>query len=113
MKKIIIIIALVLIGFSAQAQEKKNKNAKYTVAVNGNCEMCKKRIEKAAYGASGVKSAVWNIDSHVLDLVVNEQKTSLLTVEKAVAKVGHDTERVKATQKQYESLHGCCMYERK
>lgn len=113
MKKIIVIIALVFIGFSAQAQEKKNKNAKYTVAVNGNCEMCKKRIEKAAYGAPGVKSAVWNIDTHVLDLIVNEQKTSLLNVEKAVAKVGHDTKGVKATQEQYNSLHGCCMYERK
>ncbi|NGY36141.1 metal transporter [Flavobacterium sp. XN-5] len=113
MKKIIVIIALVFIGFSAQAQEKKNKNAKYTVAVNGNCEMCKKRIEKAAYGTSGVKSAIWNVDTHVLDLVVNEQKTSLLNVEKAVAKEGHDTKGVKATQEQYNSLHGCCMYERK
>jgi cation transport ATPase len=112
MKKIIVIIALVFIGFSAQAQEKKNKNAKYAVAVNGNCEMCKKRIEKAAYGTSGVKSAVWNVDTHVLDLIVNEQKTSVLNVQKSVAKAGHDSKGVKATQAQYDSLHGCCKYDR-
>ncbi|UFH36779.1 heavy-metal-associated domain-containing protein [Flavobacterium acetivorans] len=112
MKKIIMIIAVVFFGLSAQAQEKKNKNAKYTIDVNGNCEMCKKRIEKAAYGVSGVKSAVWDTGTHELSLILNEQKTSLLDVEKSVVKVGHDTKRVKATQEAYDKLHGCCLYER-
>ena len=45
------------LGFSSNAQEaKKNKNAKYSFEVNGNCEMCQKRIQKAALGISGVKS---------------------------------------------------------
>ena len=44
---------LLLVSFTAQAQEKKNKNAKYHIEVNGNCEMCKKRIEKAAFSVSG------------------------------------------------------------
>lgn len=112
MKKIIMIIAVVFLGLSTQAQEKKNKNAKYSIDVNGNCEMCKKRIEKAAYGVSGVKSAVWDTGSHELGLILNEQKASLLDVEKAVAKAGHDTKRVKATQEDYDKLHGCCLYER-
>ena len=34
-------------------------------------------------------------------------------VKKAIAKVGHDTDEVKATDEDYEKLHGCCMYERK
>ncbi|WP_414000216.1 heavy-metal-associated domain-containing protein [Flavobacterium sp. W1B] len=112
MKKVIIMMAVLFIGLSTQAQEKKNKNAKHNVTVNGNCEMCKKRIEKAAYAVSGVKSATWDINTHVLGLILNEQKTALLDVEKAVAKVGHDTKDVKATKEDYDNLHGCCMYER-
>jgi cation transport ATPase len=113
MKNIVIGMLLLLVGFSAQAQEKKNKNAKYDIEVNGNCEMCKKRIEKAAFSVAGVKSAVWHIDDHKLHLILNEEKCSLVDVKKAIAKVGHDTDEVRATDEDYEKLHGCCMYERK
>ena len=104
------------VGLSATAQEsvqKKSKNAKYNVEVNGNCEQCKKRIEKAAYSVSGVKSAVWHIDDHMLHLIINEEKTSLKDVKKAVAKAGHDTDDIKATDADYNALHHCCLYERK
>jgi len=111
--KNIIIILVALIGFSAQAQDKKSKNAKHTVEVNGNCEQCKKRIEKAAYAVEGVKSAVWDLESHKLSLILNEEKTSVADVKNAVAKVGHDTEETKATDKDYANLHSCCQYDRK
>ena len=104
---------LLVVTFSAQAQDKKNKNAKFDIEVNGNCELCKKRIEKAAFSVSGVKLAVWNVDTHQLNLILNEEKASLLDVKKAVAKVGHDTDEVKATDEEYVNLHGCCKYERK
>ena len=113
MKNIVIGLLLMLVSFTAQAQEKKSKNAKYNIEVNGNCEMCKKRIEKAAFSVSGVKSAEWHIDDHKLHLIINEEKCSLIEIKKAIAKVGHDTDEVKATDEDYEKLHGCCMYERK
>ncbi|MFN4026565.1 MAG: heavy-metal-associated domain-containing protein [Flavobacterium sp.] len=113
MKNIVIGLLLMLVSFTAQAQEKKSKNAKYSIEVNGNCEMCKKRIEKAAFSVSGVKSAEWHIDDHQLHLIINEEKCSLIEIKKAIAKVGHDTDEVKATDEDYQKLHGCCMYERK
>lgn len=113
MKKIIFILLVALIGIGANAQQKKNKNAKYSVEVNGNCEQCKKRIEKAAFSVAGVKSAVWDVDSHQLALIINEEKTSLEEVEKAVAKAGHDSEKAKASSEDYDKLHSCCKYERK
>lgn len=103
---------LLLITVSTQAQEKKNKNAKYDVEVNGNCDQCKKRIEKAAYSVSGVKSADWNIEDHTLHLILNEQKSSVADVKSAIAKVGHDTDDVKALEADYQQLHTCCKYER-
>jgi len=113
MRNIILGMMLLFVTLSAQAQEKKNKNAKYTVEVIGNCDLCKKRIEKASLSVKGVKSAVWDVDSHQLSLILNEEKCSVLDVKKAIAKVGHDAEDVKATDSDYEKLHQCCQYERK
>ena len=110
--KNIVLVVLLMMGFTSVAQEKKNKNAKYNVEVNGNCEMCKKRIEKAAFSVSGVKSAVWHADDTTLHLILNEEKCHVNDVEKAIAKVGHDTRNVKATDTDYEKLHACCQYER-
>jgi periplasmic mercuric ion binding protein len=108
----VFLMLLMMVGFTGMAQQKKNKNAKYNVEVNGNCEMCKKRIEKAAFSVAGVKSAVWNTEDTTLHLILNEEKCSVTDVEKAVAKVGHDTKNVKASKEDYEKLHACCQYER-
>ena len=45
MKKLII-ICLFIVPLSLSAQREKNTKSNFDV--NGNCEMCKKRIEKAA-----------------------------------------------------------------
>lgn len=111
--KQIVIVLLMLVSFAGTAQEKKNKNAKHNIEVKGNCDMCKKRIEKAAFGVAGVKSAVWHSDDQMLHLILNEEKSSLTDVKKAIAKAGHDTDEVKASDADYEKLHHCCQYERK
>lgn len=111
--KNIIIVLMVFVGYAAAAQDIKSKNAKYDIEVNGNCDQCKKRIERAAYSVSGVKSAVYEVDDQMLHLIINEEKTSLVDVQKAIAKVGHDTEDIKATDEDYSNLHHCCLYERK
>lgn len=113
MKRFILILMISLAGISVQAQEKKNKNAKHDIEVNGNCEMCKKRIEKAALSVKGVKSAVWHADHQDMHLIIDESKCTLEQVHEAVAKVGHDTDKVKAKDEDYEKLHGCCQFERK
>src|SRR5690554_4799542 len=113
MKKYVIMILAVLgVAFSSQAQEKKNKNAKADVEVKGNCDMCKKRIEKAAFGVKGVKSATWHSEDQILHLIIDENKTDVLKVQKAVAEAGHDTKEVKSSQDDYEDLHFCCKYDR-
>ena len=112
MKNIFLVLMITLFSVTTQAQEKKDKNAKREIAVKGNCEMCKKRIEKAAYSVPGVKSAVWSPESQELVLIVNEQKSAIGEIEKAVAKAGHDTNNVKATDEAYGKLHECCSYDR-
>ena len=113
MRNLVLGMMLLFVAFSTQAQENKNKNAKYEFEVNGNCEQCQKRIQKAAFSVPGVKSAEWHIDDHILHLIINEEKCSVLDVKKAVAKVGHDTDEVKATKETYDKLPGCCQFDRK
>lgn len=114
MKKVFLIVFVSLLGYAVNAQEvKKKKNAKIEFIVSGNCEMCKKRIEKAAIATKGVKSANWDMDKNILSLLLNEEKTNVLTIQKAIAAVGHDTEGAKASDAVYNNLHGCCQYERK
>ena len=104
-KNVVAVLLMTVFAFSAQGQENKNKNAKYTTEVNGNCEQCQKRIQKAAYSVPGVKSASWSIETHQLSLIINEEKCSLMDVKKAIAKVGHDTDSVKSTKEDYDNLH--------
>ncbi|HTO35198.1 MAG TPA: cation transporter [Flavobacterium sp.] len=113
MKKVMLILMVSLIGITVQAQEKKNKNAKHDIEVNGNCDMCKKRIEKAALSVKGVKSAVWHQDHHDLHLILDENRCTVSDVHQAIANAGHDTDKVKAKDEDYEKLHHCCQFERK
>lgn len=109
MKKVILIITLVFFGLSTQAQKKK-RNAKLTLEVDGICMMCKKRIEKAALKSKGVKSANYNIDKKELFVIIDARKTDKKTLQQAIANIGHDTKDIKAPQEVYDNLHGCCKY---
>ncbi len=110
MKKIITVLFLFMI-IAVSAQE-KSKSKLVEVKVSGQCEMCKARIEKAAFKVKGVKSAEWHVDDKILHLIINEHKTDVLTVQTKMASVGHDTEAIFATDDAYNGLHNCCKYER-
>ena len=112
MKKYFYGMMLLVVAFSTQAQDKISKNAKYTFEVNGNCEQCQKRIQKAAFSVDGVKMASCSLETHEMTVIINEERCSLLEVKKAIANVGHDTKEVKANDEVYVKLHACCQYER-
>ncbi|WP_273568129.1 heavy-metal-associated domain-containing protein [Maribacter halichondriae] len=107
MKKIFLTLALVMFSFSIFAQE---KNKKLTMEVDGKCEMCKNRIEKAVLGIKGVKYALWDIPSHQLSLIIDERKTDPMKIKTALVEVGHDTKELKATEEAYAKVHPCCKY---
>ena len=113
MKKIILIAIVSILSFTANAQE-KNKNAKVTFEVDGICGMCKKRIETAALKTKGVKFALWNVKTHQLNLIMDERKVEVGTVQKNIANVGHDIilkdKKITAPKKAYESVNPCCKY---
>ena len=105
-------IALV-ISFGASANTKADPTATKTekIKVAGKCGMCKTRIEKAAL-VEGVTKASWDEATQLLTVTYNPAKIKNLDIQKKVAAVGHDTEKVKADDKTYASLPGCCKYKR-
>lgn len=115
MKKILLITILSVFAFSVNAQEvKKKRNAKVTFEVDGVCGMCKKRIETAALKTKGVKFALWNVKTHQLNLILDERKIDVATIQQNIANVGHDIllkdKKITATKEAYESVHPCCKY---
>ncbi|WP_089321937.1 heavy-metal-associated domain-containing protein [Pontibacter ummariensis] len=124
MRKNIAMLALMFGSFtmvSVQAQDTNSAEktviakaqSSATFEVNGKCGMCKKRIEKAALGQEGVKSAVWDVKTKALAVKYDPAKVSEADIQKQVASVGHDTAQAKATDEAYNSLPGCCKYTRK
>jgi Cu(I)/Ag(I) efflux system membrane fusion protein len=81
-----------------------------TFTVGGNCDMCKERIEKAAMSVAGVKLASWNAETKKIQVQYNRNKINVLAIHKAIAKVGHDTDKVKAPDNVYKALPECCLY---
>lgn len=96
-----------LVSFFTVAQ---SKNQTAVIEVDGVCGMCKSRIEKACLKTKGVKLANWDVETHQLKLIFNNQKTDLDIVKSSIANVGHDTDTFKATEEAYMSVDMCCRY---
>ena len=92
-------------NFSAQTKTFKAK-------VEGNCGMCKERIETAVKADKNVKSADWSMSKKVLTVSYDASKTDKKAILKSVADVGHDNEMFRASDKAYVDLDACCQYDR-
>lgn len=101
---------LLLISDQASAQDSKVSEVK--VKVLGNCGMCKDRIERAAYTVKGVRKAEWNQKDAQLTVSFRNDRTDIETIERAIAKAGHDTANFLADEETHANLHTCCVYER-
>lgn len=102
-------VTFLLAGTMVFAQEIKTEKFK----VYGNCGMCENRIEKAVTELDGVSKADWDSKTNILEVTFDTSKLKVNDIHQAVADVGHDTDKVKAKDEVYNSLHECCKYERK
>ena len=84
---------------------------KESFKVEGECSMCKKKIEKAAKEA-GATYALWNSNSKMLIVKYNSTSTNAARIQQKIAGVGYDTPKYKATDEAYNGLDECCQYER-
>lgn len=102
-------MTLLLSNLFVSGQIKNSKTE--TVKIYGNCEMCKKTIEKAA-NLKDVALVKWNKDTKMAVLTYDSAKTNQTELLKKIAKAGYDSMKIKAKTEDYNKLPGCCQYDR-
>jgi len=109
MMKNLIIILLTLASTTAFSQKQRKNYQEINFKVSGVCGMCEDRIE-SALDVKGIRVAEWNKNSLNCRVIFNTAKITETEVHQLVADVGHDTEKIKATDEAYNGLHSCCKY---
>lgn len=102
-----ILFTAIMLSISLLSSAQKLKTD--TLTVDGNCGMCKNRIEKAL-DVKGVAFAEWNQKTHLLTVSYRPDKITLNQISAVLNKVGHDTRISRAEDADYNKLHGCCNY---
>ena len=110
MKTLKLFLLSFLFVFTAQLVSGQSLK-KETFKVNGECGMCKKKIENAAKNA-GARYAAWDEDSKQLTVKYKSNAANTAKIQQAVADAGYDTEDIKASEDAYNKLDDCCKYER-
>ena len=125
MKKVILsmVVIIAIVFTSCKNEAKKESNSATTTmskemamkdisfGVRGNCGMCKRTIEKAANSVEGIANANWDKDKKLIRVSFDEGKTDVMSIHKAIAASGYDTEKVNGDLDAYEGLPGCCKYD--
>lgn len=107
--KLLITVAFMLSSILSFAQINNSKTE--TFFINGECGMCKSRIEKA--GSTKKEAQVnWDANTKKATITFDSEKTNADEILKRIAVAGHDNERFLTSNDTYSKLHGCCQYER-
>ncbi len=107
MKKYILLFLIVPFFAFSQSNEKSKKE---TFKVDGNCSMCKKRIEKATLSIGGVKYVNWNKKTDDLSIIYNNDKVDIEEIRTKIAQSGHDNGEYISAIEVYDKLPKCCKY---
>lgn len=122
MKPVFILFATIVLGAlqAAKSQDfKRNlrnfepKAKTVIMKVYGECGMCKHRIENSMK-VDGIKTASWDANTKLLTVqyILTADIKDTNSIGKLIAAAGHDTEVLKAKDSLYDSLPGCCKYQR-
>ena len=102
-------LGLVLVCFISISSFAQKINLSIEVA--GVCGMCEERIENAL-DIKGITFADWSQETKICQVTFNASKITENQIHHLLAKVGHDTQKCRATDETYNSLHRCCHYDR-
>ena len=103
--KHLLLFTFLATGLLATAQKK----AEIEFQVSGVCGMCEARIEKAL-DVPGIIMADWDVETKKATVAYKTKVISEAQIHQLIANVGHDTEKIKATDEVYANIHGCCKY---
>lgn len=110
-----IVIALMVVALVPQwAQETPTPQSSVmvtrTFTVYGNCNTCKKNIERPFKSMDGVESARWDKKTKQFTITFDTTKLTERRIKELIAEQGYDTDDVKASDEAYNRLPKCCRY---
>ena len=109
MKKIkttIIAFAAIMISVGVQAQSDTVK-----IMTSAVCDLCKERIENVLSFEKGVKSGILDLETKIVTVVYNPEKTTDQKIREAITKMGYDADSLAADAKAYKRLPDCCKHD--
>lgn len=109
MKSLLMMAFVMLFSAASFAQIKNSKTV--SLKVYGNCDMCKAKIEKAGT-QKGISKTIWDEKTDMATITYDTKKTNADAVLKKIALAGYDSDNFLAPDAAYNSLPGCCKYER-
>jgi mercuric ion binding protein len=104
MKQLIIIVTILLTGII------KGFSLTDTLLVktSAQCETCKKTIEEYMSFEKGIKKTELDLDTKILMVIYNPDKTNPDKIKTAITKSGYDADSLPADPKAYKRLPDCC-----
>ncbi len=114
----LIVFSIAFLNFSATAQAQNHEThhkaelKKEVFTVYGNCGMCERTIEGSLKDVDGVTLADWDKETDQMTVSFNPEVIALDAIKQKIADVGYDSDTHRAKDEVYNSLPGCCQYER-
>jgi len=112
LKSMMLLAAIFFISNVAVAQQKTNQKA--VIKTNIYCDHCKEcetcglKFKDQMLKITGVKMYELDEKNMTITVYYNAKKTDLMTIKKAISKLGYDADDVKATSEGLATLDGCC-----
>lgn len=78
------------------------------IQTSAQCEMCKKSIESDLSFVKGVKKSSLDMETKVITVIYNPEKTNPEAIRKSISESGYDADSVAADTKAYKRLPDCC-----
>jgi copper chaperone CopZ len=104
-----VMIMTILFSQNVFSQEAKaDKYSKIDIKTSAQCGMCKETIEKALAFVPGVKNSILNMETKVVTVKYNPNKTNSDKIKIAISKAGYDADELHADPEAYEKLPPCC-----
>ena len=105
-KHVFMMIGALLLFTASNAQKAKYETVK--IKTSAQCGMCKTAIEEALAFEKGVKSSELDLETKEVTVQYKGGKTSPEKIRKAICSIGYDADGVKANERAYSKLPGCC-----
>lgn len=103
MKKLAIIIILITFSIVVNAQIEKVE-----IQTSAICGMCKNTIEEDLAFEKGVKSSDLDLETKILTVEYNANKTDADKIRTRITKVGYNADSLQRNLKAYDKLPDCC-----